>query len=1214
MKTGISRLLILASGFLVAGLLLLWLFHRPNPTAKVLDDIRHNLERIIADVDQQAVRYLDTIAVSRDPQLRNVNGNAYFLYEAQRVLEWSDNRFVPTPASVSGEFSLKLLKGGNGDFLVKKWRVDDRRSLVALIPLYRKYTIRNSYLNTWWNNKLFSNENVNILEPSANSGLPVCVQDVCPFRLIFAPQLSVPQVWGQAIATLMVMVAMIFVTIWIYRRARGSRRPDAGWLVLLAWLYALRLVMVTLGFPEFPLTPWLFNPLVFASSTLNASLGDLFLNEIAVLVGSLYLFGNYQRFTLVQRITNHKIASGLFAVLCGFAILLAALFPYVVIQTIYNNSNIVLDITRSLSFTGIRLTAIAIVLLSGMCAFFFIHPCLRMIITGDNRWKILIAFSVAVILFIVFNTLTGQHYISSLATGVIYFLLVYFLRLYAGLRRLTFATFSYLFISISCLSANGAYAIQVLGLQERIDNQFRFADNFLVDRDIFGEYLLHETAHKISDDAFIQTRINNPLLSRDAIRQKIRKVFLPTYFNKYDVEIWLFAATGDPLSNRTPQLLSDFVELYDRDAYYTANEGVYFVPGPTRNVTHKYLVQIPVIRNGTTTAFIILELSLKKIIPDTVYPELLVDNSFQQFYNAEDISYAVYADTMMLFSAGDFNYDQVFTREWLGNPALYRNGLVVGNYVHIAHEDQNDRVAIVSSPVPSRTYALASFSFLLVLGLAIILAFLFALGVVGYFRREKLNFAARIQLFLNLAFFLPLLLVSITTMNVTNRSSQRRLNAEYLQHAETFSIPMAVSLDDYLQGRDETLTPFQNQLRDLAALTNLDANVYTAAGQLFVTTQPQIFDNELMSGYVNAAALHTISGGESSAIGTERIGSLSYSVSYAALKSPLTGRLIGILAIPFFESASSMERAQIDIIANILNIFAMMFIVLVILAYFVSQWLTFPLKFITRSLQRTSLTKVNEPLTWRADDEIGLMVKEYNNMLYKLSESKAELEQTQRERTWREIAQQVAHEIKNPLTPMKLTLQQLQRALQSGNNTSEKTERAIGTLLTQVDTLNDIASSFSTFAKMPEPVMQRIELVALVKRTVLLHSQSGDIAFSGSIHEAFIRGDAQLLGRTFSNIILNAFQAARPGHPVQVRVVLEEKNDKYVVAFHDNGKGIDPKIGDRVFLSHFSTKKSGSGLGLAIAKQAIDQMRGRIWFETSAGEGTSFYVELPRGA
>jgi two-component system nitrogen regulation sensor histidine kinase NtrY len=184
--------------------------------------------------------------------------------------------------------------------------------------------------------------------------------------------------------------------------------------------------------------------------------------------------------------------------------------------------------------------------------------------------------------------------------------------------------------------------------------------------------------------------------------------------------------------------------------------------------------------------------------------------------------------------------------------------------------------------------------------------------------------------------------------------------------------------------------------------------------------------------------------------------------------------------------------------------------------------------------------------------------------------------------------------------------------VQSGVRTSDKTEKAITSLLTQVDTLNDIASSFSTFAKMPEPIMQRLELVSLVKRIVLLHSQSGDIAFTHGIGEAHVRGDEQLLGRTFSNIILNAFQASRAGYPQHLRVSLLEQDSRYVIRFQDNGKGIDPEIADRIFLSHFSTKKSGSGLGLAIAKQAIEQMQGRIWFETKVGQGSVFFIELPK--
>ena len=156
-----------------------------------------------------------------------------------------------------------------------------------------------------------------------------------------------------------------------------------------------------------------------------------------------------------------------------------------------------------------------------------------------------------------------------------------------------------------------------------------------------------------------------------------------------------------------------------------------------------------------------------------------MDNTYQQFYHAQDISYAVFSDKLILFSSGKFNYELSFDGDWLGNPDLYRVGFVAEGYIHIAQEDQNSRIAIVSSLQPSNMYVLSNFSFLLVLGLGIILIFLLFQGITNYIQGEKLYFSARIQLLLNLAFFLPLILVSVTTLNLTSRSSQNQLNEEY---------------------------------------------------------------------------------------------------------------------------------------------------------------------------------------------------------------------------------------------------------------------------------------------------------------------------------------------------------------------------------------------------------------------------------------------------
>jgi nitrogen fixation/metabolism regulation signal transduction histidine kinase len=233
-------------------------------------------------------------------------------------------------------------------------------------------------------------------------------------------------------------------------------------------------------------------------------------------------------------------------------------------------------------------------------------------------------------------------------------------------------------------------------------------------------------------------------------------------------------------------------------------------------------------------------------------------------------------------------------------------------------------------------------------------------------------------------------------------------------------------------------------------------------------------------------------------------------------------------------------------------------------------------------------------------------------MIKNLEQSRNELARVQKETAWREIAKQVAHEIKNPLTPMKLTLQQMEQSLNNKDLGPEKSRKAIETLLTQVEILNEIATSFSTFARMPAPVLEQIDLSALLKNVVSLHQTypEGTVSLKLGTPTLYVLGNELLLSRVFGNIILNALQSGKEGRKVAVQISAERIENKCMVRFADDGRGIDTDIRDKVFLPHFSTKRTGSGLGLAIAKQGIEQTGGRVWFETSPDRGTTFFVEL----
>ncbi len=1196
---------------LIAGLFFAWMSSRAASAdamaARIADRLAGELAVISDDIKPLLGQPFDL-----ERAIATETTYPFFVYDKIRLKYWSDNDFVPPPQLATDTSDLRLLRIGRDAYLIRKDRIDADHYIVSLITLMKEYAISNDYLNTEWNEAVFPSPDFTVLETSATLGVPVCIKGTCIFRISFLQdQFPVNDNFRTvAILFFVLSIAAFILTISSILPAIRERSVEAGFLYLLVVLLLLRWAMTGFQFPSRLIRSNFFDPQVFASSAINASLGDMFLNVLAISVLCLYIFRNFFRSrTLTTRYAG--IRSWIVSILCGLLILFAWLYPYIVIQTLYNNSSIILDISQSLQFDGLRVVALLSVLLSGVSAFLFAHPFIRILAWQSKKNQAILSFVIVVALFAGINELTGQTYQSSLVCGTVNFFIVWYLQLFRKLKVLSYGTFAYLFVSIFFLSANGAWAIQHFTNKEKIDGQFRFASTFLIDRDIFAEYLLNDASQKIADDAFIQTRIMSPFLGKEPVRQKIRQFFLPNYFNKYDIRIFIFNSFGAPADNQTPVSFEEMTGSFTQDPYRTEYEGLYFVTNPETDITQKYIMVVPITRSSTIHGYIIVELSLKKIIPENVYPELLVDRTFQQFYHTQDLNYAVFSDEDIVYTSGEYNYERFFDRSWLDDPRLYSVGITLNDYDHIAQEDQAGRVAVVSSPRAPLVYRVANFSFLFVLGLLIILVLIFIQGVYNYFIGRRLFFSARIQLYLNLAFFIPLIIVSVTTLGLTSRSSQQQLDAEYLNKSRVFGQHITGYLDDYMSDAEENRTTLTNQLADLAQLSNLDANVYNTQGQLLATSQPLIFESNLVSRYINSGAFFRVLRGENLIIEAERVGKLRYYIAYTALKSPQTGDLIGILGIPFFQSVYLLERVQTTILANILNIFAVIFTVLLLLSYFVSDRLTFPLRFITQSLRRTSLTRTNEPLTWTATDEIGMMVKEYNAMLFKLSESKFELEQTQREKAWREIAQQVAHEIKNPLTPMKLTLQQLERAVREGTGSPERTQKAIENLLSQVDTLNDIASSFSGFARMPEPVIVRLEVASLLRRVVGLHSPTGDIALRSSVREVYVSGDEQLLSRTFSNLILNGLQSGKPEQHARVSVFLERVGKKIRIRFQDNGRGIDPTIADRIFLPHFSTKKSGSGLGLAISRQAIQQMGGTIFFETRIGQGTTFTIELP---
>jgi nitrogen fixation/metabolism regulation signal transduction histidine kinase len=287
------------------------------------------------------------------------------------------------------------------------------------------------------------------------------------------------------------------------------------------------------------------------------------------------------------------------------------------------------------------------------------------------------------------------------------------------------------------------------------------------------------------------------------------------------------------------------------------------------------------------------------------------------------------------------------------------------------------------------------------------------------------------------------------------------------------------------------------------------------------------------------------------------------------------------------------------------------------IALLITNRITDSFALIGEKMKAIKLGRRNEEIIWHRNNELGELVKEYNKMVRELEASANLLAKSEREGAWREMARQVAHEIKNPLTPMKLSIQYLQRAINNNHpNAKALSANVAKTLIEQIDYLSNIATDFSSFANIANPKKDKVDLVEVLESVVKLFSMDSSVrlVFEKTAYPVFVLADKTHLNRLFTNLIRNAMDAIpedEPGGIVQLRYALQPDRESVIVTVQDNGSGIPEELRDKIFIPNFTTKSSGTGLGLAMCKGITEQMNGAVWFETEMGRGSTFYVEIP---
>jgi nitrogen fixation/metabolism regulation signal transduction histidine kinase len=294
-----------------------------------------------------------------------------------------------------------------------------------------------------------------------------------------------------------------------------------------------------------------------------------------------------------------------------------------------------------------------------------------------------------------------------------------------------------------------------------------------------------------------------------------------------------------------------------------------------------------------------------------------------------------------------------------------------------------------------------------------------------------------------------------------------------------------------------------------------------------------------------------------------------------------------------------------------------LFVVSGLFSVWLANRITEPLKILKQKFSILSLAKNNDLISYTKKDEIGTLISEYNKMVMALSESVQRLAQSEREGAWREMAKQVAHEIKNPLTPMKLSVQYLQKSLKEDpNNWPKKFDKVSITLIEQIEALNNIANEFSNFAVLPKINLTKINIVNFLEITIHLYQNTPNVVmhFENKIKSKniLVEADREQMLRVFNNLIKNAIQATEKCDTGKIELECSLTNDKNVlIKIIDNGIGIAEENFEKIFVPNFTTKSAGTGLGLAMVKNIIESFGGKVYFESQINKGSTFFIELP---
>lgn len=735
--------------------------------------------------------------------------------------------------------------------------------------------------------------------------------------------------------------------------------------------------------------------------------------------------------------------------------------------------------------------------------------------------------------------------------------------------------------------------------------------------DPIAEQLLPSVQSALTADTATARLMNSKDILHDQIFTHLRNAVFGGYFTRFDLQVIPCRGLGSTIQMTNTGDVYDCLPYFDQliathgrkvagaSKFYCIDDG---------DGRPCYLGIFSFSHSGSPNDLFI-QLTRKAITQGVGYPELLINKRDRMDENKlHGYSYAKYADGRLVYRYGAFDYPLV--RASLKTDST--NTLTQSDgYSHLACQTSARQALVVSHPVMTLSHFMTSYSFIFLGMLVLCPAIMISASRSRRSHWAHMSLSERLHaglvVFVMLLFVLLCAVSSIQSMSDFEQESRNRLS-DALQAVEAAMTDELSGLNqrDVASSRAYTVE-IDNALQRAADPFAADAHLFSAEGKLIGTSRREMFMSGLVAPLMNDEAKGMLANGKGEAFVQERIGALLHYAIYAPLFND-GGELLGYVDVPFFNDVSAMRRQMMSTIVPITNSMMLIILLAIVFSYVMAHGITRHLAELRDILRHSDIDSRGAKLAYPYDDEVGQIVSAYNKMTAQLHASAERLAATERESTWREMARQVAHEIKNPLTPMKLSVQYLLRLWETRRENFEPMlHKTAQTLIEQIDQLTSVASQFSGIAKMKQAEPEPMDLAARLSATTTLFSRSegSTLTYDGPKDGVWIMADPDLMTSVFNNLIKNAQQSAKDGRLVDIAVTLRHDGKTATVDVADNGDGIDDEVKEKVFKPNFTTKSTGMGLGLAITKTIVTNSGGQISFATTVGHGTTFSVTLP---